>query len=74
MGSKGFVKLSRNDFREVVEQGARWCVRNGYGWEEDLSFIEENGCIEGADASRISEKAIERGFNQIGTLALAIII
>lgn len=68
VGSKGFVKLSRNDFREVVEQGARWCVRNGYGWEEDLSFIEENGCIEGADASKISEKAIDRGFNQIGTL------
>ncbi len=68
VGSKGFVKLSRNDFREVVEQGARWCVRNGYGWEEDLSFIEENGCIEGADAAKISEKAIDRGFNQIGTL------
>src|SRR4028118_1455515 len=68
VGSKGFVKLSRNDFRQVVEQGARWCVRNGYGWEEDLPFIEENGCIEGADASRISEKAIDRGFNQIGTL------
>lgn len=68
VGSKGFVKLSRNDFRQVVEQGARWCVRNGYGWEEDLPFIEENGCIEGADAAKISEKAIERGFNQIGTL------
>lgn len=68
VGSKGFVKLSRNDFRQVVEQGARWCVRNGYGWEEDLSFIEENGCIEGADAAKISEKAIDRGFNQIGTL------
>ncbi len=68
VGSRGFVKLSRNDFRQVVEQGARWCVRNGYGWEEDLPFIEENGCIEGADASKISEKAIDRGFNQIGTL------
>ena len=68
VGSTGFVKLSRNDFRKVTEQGARWCVSNGYGWEEDLELIEENGCIEGADASKISDKAIDRGFNQIGTL------
>ena len=68
VGSTGFVKLSRQDFRGVVEQGAQWCVRNDYGWEEDLELIEEQGCIQGADASKISEKAIDRGFNQIGTL------
>ncbi|HEY9596832.1 MAG TPA: RtcB family protein, partial [Cyanophyceae cyanobacterium] len=68
VGSRGFVKISRNEFRKVVEHGARWCVENGYGWEEDLELIEENGCIQGADVSKISEKAIDRGFNQIGTL------
>jgi tRNA-splicing ligase RtcB len=68
VGSRGFVKLSRQDFRQVVEQGAHWCVRNGYGWEEDLELIEEQGCIKGANAAKISEKAIDRGFNQIGTL------
>ncbi len=68
VGSHGFLKISRDEFREVVEQGARWCVRNDYGWEEDLELTEENGCIEGADASKISERAIDRGYNQIGTL------
>lgn len=68
VGSKGFVKLSRQDFRQVVEQGANWCIENGYGWEEDLPLTEENGCIKGADSSKISDKAIDRGFNQIGTL------
>jgi tRNA-splicing ligase RtcB len=29
---------------------------------------EERGCIGGADASKVSEKAISRGFDQIGTL------
>ena len=57
VGSTGFLKISRNEFRKVVEQGARWCVKNGYGWEEDLELTEENGCIEGADSSKISEKA-----------------
>lgn len=68
VGSTGFLKLTRNEFRQVVEQGARWCVKNGYGWAEDLELTEESGCIEGADASKISEKAIDRGYNQIGTL------
>src|SRR5947199_773758 len=68
VGSHGFLKISRDDFRELVEQGARWCVRNGYGWDEDLELIEENGCIAGADASKISDRAIDRGYNQIGTL------
>jgi tRNA-splicing ligase RtcB len=68
VGSTGFLKISRKEFREVVEQGSRWCVRNGYGWEEDLELTEESGCIEGADSSKVSEKAVDRGYNQIGTL------
>lgn len=68
VGSAGFVKLSRNEFRHVVEQGAQWCVNNGYGWEEDLTLMEERGRLKGADASKISEKAIDRGVHQIGTL------
>ncbi len=68
VGSTGFVKLNRQEFRKVVEQGARWCIQNGYGWPEDLEVTEENGCIQGADASAISEQAIDRGLHQIGTL------
>src|SRR5919201_5795618 len=58
VGSSGFVKVSKAEFRRVVEEGARWCIRNGYGWEEDLELTEEQGCIEGADAATISERAI----------------
>lgn len=68
VGSTGFVKISRQEFRQIAEQGARWCIHNGYGWEEDLELTEESGCFKGADSSKISEKAIDRGFNQIGTL------
>lgn len=68
VGSKGFLRLSKDEFRKVVEQGAGWCVKNGYGWQEDLELTEEFGCMDGVDVSTISEKAVERGFNQIGTL------
>lgn len=68
VGVSGFVRLSKDEFRRVVERGARWCIKHGYGWEEDLERTEEGGCIEGADAGKISDRAVERGYQQIGTL------
>jgi tRNA-splicing ligase RtcB len=68
VGASGSVKISQDDFLAVTEQGGRWCVRHGYGDEEDLERTEERGCIEGADATKISKKAVERGYKQIGTL------
>jgi tRNA-splicing ligase RtcB len=68
VGCKGFVKLSQSEFAEVLEQGARWCVRNGYGTKDDLERTEEHGCLSGADPAAVSPRAIERGYQQIGTL------
>src|SRR6266704_6923585 len=68
VGSHGFLKLSRDDLRALVEQGGRWCIEHDYGWPEDLELTEENGCISGADASKISDRAVERGYKQVGTL------
>ncbi len=68
VGSTGFVKLSKDDFRKVVEEGADWAVEKGYGWKEDLERTELNGRADWADNKKISNKSIERGFNQIGTL------
>jgi tRNA-splicing ligase RtcB len=68
VGSEGFVKLDKNTFRKVIEEGAEWCVNQGYGWKEDLETTEFSGCFEGADSKKISQKAVDRGKNQIGTL------
>lgn len=68
VGSAGFVRISEDEFREVVEQGASWCIRHGYGWDEDLERTEEGGRVLGADAAKISDKAVKRGHKQIGTL------
>ncbi|MDO8427426.1 MAG: RtcB family protein [Deltaproteobacteria bacterium] len=68
VGSTGFIKMSQSEFEEVVEQGSRWCLKKGLAWPEDLELTEERGCFPGADASKISRKAIERGFHQVGTL------
>jgi tRNA-splicing ligase RtcB len=68
VGSKGLVKLSVEEFKRVMIHGVDWCVEKGYGWEHDKERIEEYGCIQGADPSKVSEKAISRGISQLGTL------
>lgn len=67
VGEEAMLKLSREDFKKVMETGSRWCVEKGFGWPEDLEMTEENGCME-TDSSKCSQKAVSRGINQVGTL------
>lgn len=68
VGCKGFVKVSKAEFDEVMTKGAKWCVEHGYGWKEDIERIEEYGMIKGANPEKVSDKARQRGMDQIGTL------
>jgi RNA-splicing ligase RtcB len=61
VGSRGFINPTKRDFREVMRKGAGWCIGHGYGWIEDLERIEERGCIEGADPSKVTDYAIAMG-------------
>lgn len=62
------LKLSFSQLGEVCVQGARWAVKKGFGTEEDLRFIEEGGCISGGSPDVVSQRAMERGRAQLGTL------
>ncbi|WP_022854388.1 RtcB family protein [Thermodesulfatator atlanticus] len=68
VGSEGKLKLSVNQLDEVLVGGARWAVAKGYGEPEDLEFIEEKGCLPGADPSCVSVEAKKRQHRQVGTL------
>lgn len=68
VGSSGFVRLDRPAFQQVMTNGARWCIEQGFGWHQDLERIEEGGRIAGADPSKVSDHAVSRGINQLGTL------
>ena len=68
VGAHGFVSLDRKDFDGVMRQGAQWCIDRGYGWHADLERIEERGRIAAADPSTVSDHAVTRGINQLGTL------
>ncbi len=68
LGSEGKIKLSLSQIDEVLVKGAKFSVEYGYGWQEDLTFMEEEGCVKGADPKTVSYEAKERGFKQVGTL------
>jgi tRNA-splicing ligase RtcB len=61
-------KLTEDELNQVLNFGARWCVKKGYGKEEDLEFLEEGGCFSPADAKNVSARAKKRGEDQVGTL------
>ena len=61
-------RLNLDEERQVLQQGARWVVERGLGTDEDLNHIEAGGCIEGADPAYLSNRALERGRDQLGTL------
>jgi len=68
LGSEGKIKLSQREIEEVLEEGATWAVRHGFGWEQDIKHMEENGRLAEADAAQVSSKAKQRGIPQLGSL------
>jgi len=67
-GKEGTRKLSGREIDDVLEHGAHWAVKNGYGEDNDLNRIEETGKLRSADASKVSDRAKQRGIKQLGTL------
>jgi tRNA-splicing ligase RtcB len=69
VGSDGAIRTpSKSEAHDVVTKGAAWAIEKGYGRAEDVRFIEEGGCLKGADPDAVSERAYSRGLPQIGTL------
>jgi len=68
VGEKGRIRVNEEELNQVLIQGAKWAVNNGYGFKEDYLHIEEEGCIKGADPDAVSDRAKKRGKPQLGSL------
>src|SRR6266849_6484359 len=68
LGSRGQVKLSITELDRAVTDGLDWAVDHGYAWPEAPKTIEEEGCMEAADPSKVSNSAKSRGAPQLGSL------
>ena len=69
VGTKGVWRLpNRGVLEDVLTGGARFAVQQGHGVARDLQRCEDGGMLKGADPAAVSERAIERGLGQIGSL------
>jgi tRNA-splicing ligase RtcB len=69
VGAGGAIKkLSSKEIKNILVKGSQWAVEQGFGDENDIEFTEEKGRLTDADPEVISERAIERGQDQAGTL------
>jgi tRNA-splicing ligase RtcB (3'-phosphate/5'-hydroxy nucleic acid ligase) len=68
-GRSGRLGFSGDELDQLLTEGVPWLVRHQrIGSAEDLEFIESHGALPGADAAHVSDRAKERGGDQIGTL------
>jgi tRNA-splicing ligase RtcB (3'-phosphate/5'-hydroxy nucleic acid ligase) len=69
MGRGHRQAVAAGELERVLTEGCRFLVREkGLGRSEDLDFIESGGAMPGADAQAVSDRAKERGADQLGTL------
>ena len=68
LGSTGTLVLNMHEMDAMLKGGARWAVDRGYGTEEDLHHIEEQGCVRDALPEHVSDFAKKRQHKEMGTL------
>ena len=68
LGGGGVVETDVDTVEEVLERGLEWAVEEGYATDEDMRHCEDEGRRPNARPEFISEKAKNRGKNQLGSL------
>jgi tRNA-splicing ligase RtcB (3'-phosphate/5'-hydroxy nucleic acid ligase) len=68
VGTKGHYSIKREEYKDILENGMKWALKNGLAWKEDLEHCESNGCIPNANSNVVGQRAKDRGFTQLGTL------
>jgi len=61
-------KLNMKELNKVLSEGSEWAVNNGFGDAADIQSTENYGKMDKADPAKLSNRAKERGLNQLGTL------
>ncbi|MFB6392881.1 RtcB family protein [Polymorphospora lycopeni] len=58
----------RAQLNEVLLGGSRYAVEQGHGVERDLTRCEDHGAVSDADPDQVSDRAVQRGQGQVGSL------
>jgi len=64
----GGIRISAKQLEQILAEGTKWAVGQGYGTKQDLEHTEEGGCMTAADPRQVSQRAKDRGRKQVGSL------
>jgi tRNA-splicing ligase RtcB (3'-phosphate/5'-hydroxy nucleic acid ligase) len=67
-GPGGAWKVQRRNLGHLLTDGSAYAVQEGWGTAEDLEHTEDGGRLADADPDAVSDKAVDRGLNQVGSL------
>ncbi|MFB6074761.1 MAG: RtcB family protein [Haloarculaceae archaeon] len=68
LGGGGVHEGTIEDVEEILARGVDWALEEGYAVPEDLEHCEDEGVRPDADPDAVSQKAKDRGKNQVGSL------
>lgn len=68
VGRESRFGMDDDELDRVFADGCRFLAERGMATEHDLEHTESGGCLVGADPSRVSERARDRGRRQLGTM------
>lgn len=68
VGRDGRYTFNKKELRELMLKGSSYLKERGLATETDLRFTEAHGCIDDAEPDLVSDRALERGSSQCGTL------
>ncbi len=68
VGRGGKYRFSPEEIRGLMLEGPRALIARQLATPRDIEFTEAHGCLEGADPACVSQRAIERGLDQCGSL------
>ena len=68
VGRGGSIKVNAKDYDRLLNEGAKWALKAGYARPDDVERTESQGHFERADPGAVSQRARQRGRDQVGTL------
>jgi tRNA-splicing ligase RtcB (3'-phosphate/5'-hydroxy nucleic acid ligase) len=68
VGRGGKYRFSHGELRTLMDEGPRALIERGLATDRDVRFTEAGGRIEGAQPHHVSNRALDRGFDQCGSL------
>jgi tRNA-splicing ligase RtcB len=68
VGRGGKYRFSHKQLKQLMRQGPSCLVKQGLAVERDIAFTEGNGRLDGARPDDVSNRALDRGQDQCGSL------